>query len=1182
MKRIVILLLGVLAGLPLVGGDFTPGPGVYPGDPRENFSPRLQPDMAWRNVARHRPVYQSSAYDYNLTAQLVTDGIVETTLPRWLSVATSRQGTLKKHQRECLFDGNWVSAVELKGDAGVIPREPECTAWIQVALEGGPAPLEMDRLDITGQVKGPGNGPENWTCTVFGSANGNEWTHLGQAGGMTRAGGDFNATVSFGQPVRCRQYRVEFADPRAVTWTIGELLFHRSDRPVHVGGPHHFTSAWKSAGTGEEWLYTDLGAGCEIGRVVLRWIRRAAEGKLQVSDDAANWRTLEALPAAGGMDDLPLPATRARYVRVLMTRPVSPDGYVLGELEVYGRGGLVPVPAAAASAGPDGRLELAGGSWKVQRGSLAAAEGPAISRPGFNDGDWLAATVPATILTSYVNAGVLPDPNYGDNQLLISDSFFYDDFWYRCEFAVPPESDNRLLWLNFDGINWKAGIFLNGQRLGRIDGAFLRKRFEIGRLVRAGGLNALAVRIEKHAHPGRVKEKTFNTPGENGGELGTDNPTYHASIGWDWIPTIRGRNTGIWNRVYLSRSGPVTVEDPAVRTGIPLPDTTSADIHLSATLCNHTPVPVAGLVRGRFGDVVFEQPVTVAGSASLAVTFDPATHPVLKIKDPRLWWPAGYGDPALYDVELAFVVTPGGVVSGSSSFRAGIRQLAGSTEGNALQLWINGRRFIPKGGNWGFPESMLRYRSREYDAAVRYHREMNFNMIRNWVGQTGHDAFYEACDKYGIVVMQDFWLANPWDGNDPGQDAIFLACVEDTIRRIRTHPAVGLYCGRNEGYPPKPLDDAIRARLALLHPGLPYLSSSADDAASGHGPYRLMPLESYAGDYAPAKFHSEMGMPAIPSLDSVRLMMPEAELWPPGRLWGLHDFCLQGAQGGRSWLEMIEKQYGPARSAEEWITRAQFLNYDGYRAMFEAQSGNRAGLLIWMSHPAWPSFIWQTYDYYLEPTAAYFGAKKACEPLHIQWNPFTGRVEAVNYCAGEAKGLTAIAQLRNLDGSLQWEKQASFDLAEDSMADPILIPRLPSLSPVFFIRLTLQRGSEVLSENLYCRGLEEDDTQLLRTLPRVPLEIATTVERRGDTWRLVTRLRNGSAVPALLIRLKAVRSSSKDRILPVIYGDNYFTLLPGDERTVVTELNHADTRGETPGIVVEGFNAGGVNTPVEK
>jgi hypothetical protein len=811
-----------------------------------------------------------------------------------------------------------------------------------------------------------------------------------------------------------------------------------------------------------------------------------------------------------------------------------------------------------------GRLDLAGGNWKLQRDSLVTADGTALSKPGFDDEHWIIATVPGTILTSYYNAGAVPDPNFGDNQLMLSDSFFYADFWYRNEFVPPPAAPGQHCWLNFDGVNWKAEVFLNGEKLGRIDGGFIRGRFDVTKLLHPGLKNALAVRIEKNANPGSVKEKTFENPDKNGGVLGADNPTYHASIGWDWIPTIRGRDTGIWSDVYLNLTGPVTIESPLVSTSLPLPDTSHADVSVTVTLRNHDSQPINGVLRGRFGDATFATKVSVEAGA------EKTANAALRIQNPKLWWPSGYGDPNLYTVELRFETT-GGKLSESKEFHSGIRQFAYSEDGGVLKMWINGRRFIPRGGNWGFPESMLRYRAREYDAAVRYHSDMNFNMIRDWVGQIGDDAFYNACDRYGIVVWQDFWLANPWDGPDPDDNDMFLRVARDYVRRIRNHPSIGLYCGRNEGYPPKPLDDGIRAALAELHPGLHYISSSADDGVSGHGPYQAMPTKVYF-ERAPALFHSEMGMPNIVTMDSLALMMPEAAMWPQGRMWGLHDFCLKGAQGGTSFLERIRNSYGGAETVADWLGLAQFVNYDGYRAMFEAQSRNRMGLLIWMSHPAWPSMVWQTYDYYLEPTAAYFGAKKASEPLHIQWNPLAESVEVVNYSGGDARGLSAHVAILNMDGSVQWEQTTSVDSSEDSTVACIKMEYPAGLSPVHFLKLKLKRGVDVVSENFYWRGLQEGDYRALRDLPKVSLDAPTSVEREGDHWRLTTELYNSSKTPALMIRLKAVRERSGDRILPALYSDNYISLMPGERRTIRTEVQHADTRGEPPGIVVTGFN----------
>jgi hypothetical protein len=449
---------------------------------------------------------------------------------------------------------------------------------------------------------------------------------------------------------------------------------------------------------------------------------------------------------------------------------------------------------------------------------------------------------------------------------------------------------------------------------------------------------------------------------------------------------------------------------------------------------------------------------------------------------------------------------------------------------------------------------------------------MNFTMIRNWVGQTGDEEFYEACDKHGIVVWQDFWLANPVDGPNPDDNELFLQNAKDFVLRIRNHPSVGLYCGRNEGDPPKPIDDGIRQMLPELHPGLHYISNSAWGVVSGGGPYAAQTPKYYLRSRATTKLHSELGMPNIVSYDSLRQMMPEADLWPQGLSWGLHDFNLNSAQRLSGFRSMIDKSYGGADNAKDWVTLAQFINYDGYRAIFEAQSKNRMGILLWMSHPCWPSFVWQTYDYYFDPTAGYFGSKKGSEPLHIQWNSATDAIEVVNYSAGTVSGLKAKVEILNLDGTVKWEKSAAVDSTEDSVVAPITMEYPEELSPVHFIRLKLTRGDAVVSENFYWRGTEENNYTALRSLPKVSLGAMTRVEKQGSRWMLKTEINNISKHPALMVHLKVVRSKNSDRILPALYSDNYVSLMPGEKRTIRIQIEDADTRGESPRIVMEGFN----------
>lgn len=287
---------------------------------------------------------------------------------------------------------------------------------------------------------------------------------------------------------------------------------------------------------------------------------------------------------------------------------------------------------------------------------------------------------------------------------------------------------------------------------------------------------------------------------------------------------------------------------------------------------------------------------------------------------------------------------------------------------------------------------------------------------------------------------------------------------------------------------------------------------------------------------------------------------------------GFHDYTLQSAQACAVFNQMVEKGFGPAKDAKEFTELAQWINYNGYRGMFEGRSLYRQGLLLWMSHPAWPSMVWQTYDYYLEPTAAYFGCKKASEPIHIQWNPVFDNVEVVNYSAGYRKGLTAAAKIYNMDGSVQWEKSIDLACREDSTVTCFKLDFPKNLSPVHFIKLILKQGDKIISENFYWRGVEDGNYKALRDLPKINLRSNTSLSLAGDSWVLTTGVRNTSNVPALMIRLKVVGKRSGERILPALYSDNYFSLMPGEEKVIIMKINNRDRRGEKPAVSISGFN----------
>ncbi len=1162
---------------------YTRGIGSYPGSPKEDFSPELHPDYSnYRNIALLRSAFNSSSYDYNLTAQMITDGVVSEQKPSYIDLSTS-EGSFPRREREWLLDQGPYSNNSIFGD----------DTFVQISLNNDWKEA-ADQVQFRGMVaydEKKAKGGFDIICK--GSNDGQHWDVLGELKGNDlpgtasryKAHSDpnkvtseektlsvrrINETISFSKKGEYAQYQLQFKMPGAVYWTLYETNYSNKGELVDFLPSKFYNSSWMSASAKEEWVYVDLGSQSDFDQVKLHWINKAVKGKVQVSDDTKTWNDLAELPGGESKVDEISVKGKGRYVRVLMQQSANDKCYLLSELEVMGKGGLVAEPAAMPAPASD-EIILSGGNWKVQRASEVNVKGEEISSTSFSPKNWIVATVPGTVLSSYKNIGAVPNPNYADNLLHISESFFNSNFWYRNEFNVPEGFKKKRLFLNFDGINWKANVYLNGKKLGRIEGAFIRGNFDVTDAV-TSGKNVLAVEIIKNSHIGAIKEKYEKNTDFNGGILGADNPTFHASIGWDWISTIRGRNIGIWNDVSLTTSGNVTVKDPFVQAVLPLPDTTSAVLTPEVIVKNHVSSPVKGLLSGKIGDITFEQEVELKANEEKTVRFDPEKFAQLNVKNPKLWWPKGYGSPYLYDANFTFKV--GDKISDTEDFKYGIRQMTFNEDNSILSLFINGRRFIGRGGNWGFGESNLNYRGREYDIAVAYHADMNFTMMRNWVGQIGDKELYEACDRHGVMIWQDFWLANPSDGPDPYNPGMFIANAEDYVKRFRSHASIGLYCGRNEGFPPEQIDKALRNIVKEGHPGLHYISSSADDVVSGHGPYRALPAKEYFTlERGSDKFHSERGMPNVMNYESlVRTFSPDA-LWPQNGQWGQHDYTMEGAQSCATFNEIIAKGFGKPSNAKEFADWAQFVNYNGYRGMFESRSLNRKGLLLWMSHPTWPSMVWQTYDYYFEPTAAYFGCKKASEPLHIQWNPATDKIEVVNYSAGSRKGLVAKAQLINMDASVVWEKETKVDSEEDTTNKCIDLEFPSSLSATHFVKLTLTENGKLVSDNFYLRGVEEGNFQAMREMPKVNLKSDVQTGKGAEgLWSGKVILENTTKTPAIMIRVNVVGEKDGLQILPMFYEDNYFSLLPGEKKEISLRWKDEDTRGNAPKVIISGYN----------
>ncbi|QBN19508.1 glycoside hydrolase family 2 protein [Flavobacterium nackdongense] len=813
-------------------------------------------------------------------------------------------------------------------------------------------------------------------------------------------------------------------------------------------------------------------------------------------------------------------------------------------------------------------ISLNGNDWRLQQAQFVYQSGEQLSLPTYNDSNWLPAKVPGTVLEPYINAGFFPDPFFADNMNAIPDAFFSgNDFWYRKNITSITFKKNKRYFIEFKGINWKSDIYFNGKLVGSIEGAFQRASFEISGLLNPNGQNALAVLVHhiENWQPGKGKltKKYLGAPTTNGDVSGLDSPAFLAASGWNWLPIVRGRNTGIWNDVTLTECENVSVKDPWISSELNLPDTTKAALTVRTSLKNHSDKVVTGTLKIEFDKVSLVYPITLNPGELKPIELLPTKFKELTIRNPKLWWPNGYGDQNLYKAKISFIQN--NTVSDLQEFNFGIRKITSEVKNNILFLYCNGVRILVRGGNWGLPEAMLRCDSEGYDLRVRLHKEANFNMIRNWVGQTGHDHFYQACDKYGILIWDDFWLANPVDGPTPKDTTMFMNNVRDKIKWVRKHPSVALYCGRNEGLPPAELDAAMKEATKLLDGTRLYLSESADGVVTGLGPYDLRPIPWYFENRGQT-FHSELGIIAFPEVESMKRMLPENKLWPINDMWAIHDY-----QWGRSekFTKTIESRFGIPTDVADYSRRAQLLNYESAKAMFEClQSNQGSGVLLWMSQAAWPSMICQLYDHYFEYTASYFAVKKACRPIHVLFDPRNNEIRLANNTADALKKVKVKAILCDKNGNKISEQEGIIACNSGTAKTCFKLISYEN-KEIHFLKLEAKINDKEILDNFYWLENKESNCLDLNTIPEAEISIQNEIISDGETVVVNVNLENNTPNVSLLNKLK-VKNNKGESVLPVFFSDNYISLLPGEKRSI--RLNFDKKSSGSAYLLVEGWN----------
>lgn len=845
-------------------------------------------------------------------------------------------------------------------------------------------------------------------------------------------------------------------------------------------------------------------------------------------------------------------------------------------------------------------------NWKCSPIGKTKEKGEIISKTSFSINGWQKAVVPGTVLTTQLANKEVPDPFFGMNNEKIPDIYDtgrdYYTYWFVNEFNEKQPAEGQQVWLTFRGINYSCDIFLNGKKVNSqpYEGMFLRKTFNITSLLSSDGKNRLAVIVFPPNPVGKP----------NGGQGGdgriAKNVSHQYVAGWDWIQPIRDRNTGIWDKVFIEKTGIVNILNPHVVTlvpGIRKVGGKQADaiLKVSTELQNASSKEIKGTVKYTLEGEVVSQQVSLKENSITQVSF-----PDFTVKSPKLWWPSGTGAQPLYNLKVEFVPDGEKEVSDTEHVTFGIRQLdyKWNLTTRSKEIYVNGQRIFIKGGNWIISDAMLRFSDERYDTEVRYHRDMNLNLIRIWGGAlTERPEFYNACDKYGMLVLQDFWFSgdcngrwpDPMKADDqwtrrkyPDNHKLVLESAADMIKMIRNHPSLAMWCGGNEIAPPEdilvPLRDSLIAELDGTRWFIDY--SNSDDwsentlGGNGDGPYTIQPLSVF-WQQRTFPFNSEVGSVGVGDYESLERFLPKENMTAPrynpnirmkeevDPVWTYHTYTGVGYEG------FVDK-YGKAKDIHDFAMKAQLINYDQYRGLIEGFTAHKwdwyTGVIIWKTQNPWTSMRGQMYDYYLDPNASLFGLRTAGESLHPMCNPITGELYAVNSTTEKANDLIYSVRIFNFEGkdSLLSSNIIYLNPSSSKKIGDIKnqIDKLTKEKGGFLLLRLINQKQQVVGENFYWLPDSQGEYTGLQTMNRTDIKLSY---RKTATGKIEITMENPDKKNiAFFNRVSVIDKNTGKRILPAFYSDNYISLVPGAVKVI--EVEFPEKKGVIPAVENYGWN----------
>ncbi len=852
---------------------------------------------------------------------------------------------------------------------------------------------------------------------------------------------------------------------------------------------------------------------------------------------------------------------------------------------------IISVPVIKAQ---NSNITLLSKNWVIQSSEKVPDNGELISSEKYSTEGWYPATVPSTIMGNLVSDSVYKNIFYGENLTKVDTNQFKKPWWYRTEFVLKKMSGMNNVFLRFDGIIYRADIFINGNKIADADsifGVYRRFNFNITKYANLDGENILAVKV----YPPKWSDPT---------------------VGFvDWNPRSPDDNMGIWRNASVKVCGDVSVDFPFVKSEIDLKTLKKAELTVSAEVSNNSDKEIKTLLKGEIGKISFSKEVTLQPRQNKMVEFNPQEFPQLIVENPHLWWTNDLGEPYLYKLKLHLL--DGKNLSDEVQTNFGIREVSDYINKDGYRGFkLNGKKILVRGAGWA-ANIFLQYNPNKLKAQIEYVKHMGLNAIRFEGFWGDNQDIYSLCDHYGILIMVGFSCQWEWSdyiglpadkyGAIKSHEDMKLVSEywQDQIKWLRNHPSILVWLYGSDKFPRPELERKFLNILKKDDPTRPSLSSAAgvtstitgNSAVKMNGPYDYVPPMYWLTDNKNGGafgFNTETGPgPQIPPIESIKKMIPPNDLWPIDSVWdfhcGRHEF-----HNLNTYNEALYKHYGKPYDLEEYCTKSQLQNYDAMRAMYEAFTINKptaTGIIQWMLNSAWPEFYWQLYDYYLMPNGAFYGAKKANEPVHIAYDYANKGVVAINNTYNVYNNLTANVRVLKFDLSSAYSLKKEFNLAPYVSKAITKIPELKDLSKTYFLVLDLKNSKgQVVSRNFYCLSTKPElldtaatkwyvtpikqyaDFTELNKLGKVKLDVSSNFIKKGQSTEATVELVNNTNKLAFQIQLAVKKGEAGEDVLPIFWDDNYISLLPGEKRTIKCHFSTSDLDGKKPYLKVTGWN----------